>query len=110
MNILCLRPAVFAILILIFTVRPGHLSYYEVPSAILAKVYLNSMVVILNSRLDINANGEKLRDTFSTSNISDALAQVGAKTTEMYELGAHHGANISTDKVLLAKVDNTKVE
>lgn len=70
MNIICLRPAVFAILILIFTVHPGHLSYYKVPSAILVKVYLNLMVVILNSPLDINANGKKLHDAFSTFNIS----------------------------------------
>lgn len=101
--------AVFAILTLILTVLPGHPSYYQVPSAILAKVYSNSMMVVLNSRMYISGNGEKPRGTLSTLHIQDALAQGGTRPTEMYELGGDHGANVSTDEVLFAKMDNTKL-
>ena len=69
------------------------------------------MMVVFNSRMGINANGDKLRDTFSTSfHIPEVLAQGGARTMEIYELGGGHGANVSTDEVLFAKIDNTKVK
>ena len=106
-----LSSAVFAILTLVLTVLPGHPSYYQVPSAILAKVYSNSMMVVLNNRMDISANGERLRETYPTSfHIPDALAQGGARSLEIYELGGDRGANVSTDEVLFAKIDNTKVK
>jgi hypothetical protein len=108
-SLILIYSAVFAILTLILTVLPGHPSYYQVPSAILAKVYSNSMMVVLNSRMDIGINGDKLRDAHSTFHFPDALAQGGTRTTEMYELSGEHGANVSTDEVLFAKMDNAKV-
>lgn len=55
---------VFATLTLILTVLPGYLSYYQVPSAILAKVYSILMMVVLNSRMGISRNGGKLHDAY----------------------------------------------
>jgi len=45
--------AVIAILNLVLAVLPSQPSYYQVPSEILAKVYSNSMMVLLNSRMRI---------------------------------------------------------
>lgn len=42
-----------AILNLVLAVLPSQPAYYQVPSEILAKVYSNSMMVLLNSRMRI---------------------------------------------------------
>ncbi|KAF8887891.1 hypothetical protein CPB84DRAFT_1684561, partial [Gymnopilus junonius] len=45
--------AAIAILNLVLALLPNHPAYYQVPSEILAKVYSNSMMVLLNSRMHI---------------------------------------------------------
>ncbi|PPQ96551.1 hypothetical protein CVT26_006338 [Gymnopilus dilepis] len=48
--------AAIAILNLVLAVLPSRPSYYQVPSEILAKVYSNSMMVLLNSRMSIGTS------------------------------------------------------
>jgi hypothetical protein len=81
--LISIYPAVFAILTLILVVLPGHPSYYQAPAAILAKVYSNSMMVVLNSRMDTSGNEDKLGNAHPMLRFP---AQGGARTTEMYEL------------------------
>lgn len=45
----------FAIILLVLTMLPDHISYYQVPASILAKLYSNSMLALLNSRSTLNA-------------------------------------------------------
>ena len=59
--------------------------------------------------MDISVNGEKIRDAHSTFHFPDIPTQGATRTTEMYELGGDHGANVSTDEVLFAKMDKAKV-
>ncbi|KAF5323680.1 hypothetical protein D9619_012861 [Psilocybe cf. subviscida] len=48
--------ALVAVLLLVFTLLPNHASYYQIPASILAKLYSNSMLALLNSRSNLNAN------------------------------------------------------
>ncbi|KAF8193405.1 hypothetical protein BJ912DRAFT_961018, partial [Pholiota molesta] len=48
--------AAISILNLILVLLPSHPSYFEVPSEVLAKVYSNSMMALLNSRIKLNPN------------------------------------------------------
>jgi hypothetical protein len=50
-----LRKAVVAVIFLILAMLPGHVSYYQVPAAVLALLYSNSMLALLNSRINLNA-------------------------------------------------------
>ena len=45
--------AAIAIITLVLSVLPGHPSYFTTPVGILAKVYSNSMMVLLNNRMKI---------------------------------------------------------
>jgi len=45
--------AVIAVMILVLSVLPGHPTYFTTPAGILAKVYSNSMMVVLNNRMQI---------------------------------------------------------
>ncbi|KAF5310292.1 hypothetical protein D9619_010135 [Psilocybe cf. subviscida] len=47
--------AVVAVVLLVLTMLPNHVSYYQVPAAILALLYSNSMLALLNSRINLNA-------------------------------------------------------
>ena len=49
------RPAFFAVVLLVLTMLPDHISYYQVPAAMLALLYSNSMLALLNSRINLNA-------------------------------------------------------
>ncbi|KAF9483231.1 hypothetical protein BDN70DRAFT_929402 [Pholiota conissans] len=48
--------AAIAMVNLILVLLPSHPSYFEVPSEVLAKVYSNSMMAVLNSRMKLNTD------------------------------------------------------
>lgn len=47
---------------LVLVLLPSHPSYFEVPSEVLAKVYSNSMMAVLNSRMRLNTEDFAARD------------------------------------------------
>jgi len=94
--------AAIAILNLILILLPGQPSYYLVPSEILAKVYSNSMMVVLNSRMRI---GPETNDSSSTNqrhrSVFTGVAGGGMgmnQTTDQYELG--EGVMITREEVV----------
>ena len=69
--------AVVAIMILVLAVLPGHPTYFTTPAGILAKVYSNSMMVVLNNRMRIGTDAHPKTNTTTTplrlDNGTDAL-------------------------------------
>ena len=64
--IICL--ALFAISLVALTLLPDHISYYQVPASILAKLYSNSMFALLNSRITFSPTaGTEGKSTAPTS-------------------------------------------
>jgi len=59
--------AMIAVLNLALTLLPGHPTYYQVPSALLAKTYSNSMMVLLNSRIKLGVMETLQSDDFDTT-------------------------------------------
>ncbi|KDR78731.1 hypothetical protein GALMADRAFT_137742 [Galerina marginata CBS 339.88] len=93
--------AVVAILTLILTVLPIHASYFETPSAVLAKVYSNSMMVVLNSRMTIGSSVTDSNAEFTTFNIR---MQNETRRTDTIELGSSGRGD--PDSVVFAEISN----
>jgi hypothetical protein len=55
------------------TFLPGHQTYYQVPSAILAKIYSNSMMVLFNSRIKIGPDTSDSERTNTTDYKSERV-------------------------------------
>ncbi|KDR74371.1 hypothetical protein GALMADRAFT_157591 [Galerina marginata CBS 339.88] len=51
--------ASIAILNIVFVVLPGRQPYYQVTSALLSKLYANTLLVLLNSRVELTSGVEK---------------------------------------------------
>jgi len=69
-----LIPAVIAIVSCSLAVFPGASTYYEVPMGIIGKVYVNSMLVLLNSRMVLGSEETKKGSTvISVMKFSRAL-------------------------------------
>jgi hypothetical protein len=97
--------AVVAIMLLVLTVLPGHPAYFTTPAGILAKVYSNSMMVLLNSRMRI------CTDAHHAANITLTRLRSDNPThgTDAYELG--EGVLVTHEEMVFAcnpdKVDGT---
>jgi len=85
--------AAIAILNLILINIAGT-SYYLVPSEILAKVYSNSMMVVLNSRMRIGADLTSSEHTTTVQRVRTDMA----RGTDAYELG--EGVMITREEVV----------
>lgn len=77
--------AAVAIINLILSILPSKPSYYQVPSVILAKVYSNSMMAVLNSRMKLGGesgeeNGTSIIKTIVTSRHTDAYGHGEGET------------------------------
>jgi hypothetical protein len=76
--------AAIAIIKIVLTVLPNHPSYFTTPSEVLAKVYSNSMMVVLNSRMRIGTD-ENLEIT--TLRITHLRSDNPTRGEEAFELG-----------------------
>ncbi|KIM35505.1 hypothetical protein M413DRAFT_430727 [Hebeloma cylindrosporum] len=68
--------ALFAIITLVLTLLPNHATFYQVPSAVLAKIYSNSMMVLLNSRIKLSTAA------YDSENMRRHFVSVGFYVTE----------------------------
>ncbi|KAF4616577.1 hypothetical protein D9613_008945 [Agrocybe pediades] len=101
--------AAVAILNLILILLPGQPSYYLVTSEILAKVYSNSMMVVLNSRMRIGP--EAANDSLTTAqrhrSVFTGVTGGGMhQTTDQYELG--EGVMITREEVVFPSGKETR--
>jgi hypothetical protein len=89
--------AAVAIINLVFAVLPTHPSYFTAPSEILAKVYSNSMMVVLNSRMRIgtDANPE------TTATVSRLRSDNPSRGTDAFELG--EGVLVTREEVVFPR-------
>jgi hypothetical protein len=94
--------AVVAIMILVLAVLPGHPTYFTTPAGILAKVYSNSMMVVLNNRMRIGTDAHPETNTIITHLRPD-------NGTDTYELG--QGVLVTREEMVFScdpdKVDGT---
>ncbi|KAF8956172.1 hypothetical protein BDZ97DRAFT_1764014 [Flammula alnicola] len=94
--------AAIAILNLVLAVLPSHPSYFEVPSEVLAKVYSNSMLVVLNSRMKIGS------DDFPDVTVSQNRIEGMTHGTEGYELG--NGVRITREQIVFPSTNGNKAQ
>ena len=87
--------AAVAIINLVVTVLPGHPAYYTTTSEVLAKVYSNSMMVVLNNRMRIE------NDTFPESHTIISRLELDNPTcgTDAFELG--EGVLVTREEILV---------
>ena len=88
--------AVVAITILVLAILPGHPSYFTTPADILAKVYSNSMMALLNNRMRICA------DAHTETNITITCLRSDNPTPGMdaFELG--EGVLVTREEMVFA--------
>ncbi|KDR72410.1 hypothetical protein GALMADRAFT_143241 [Galerina marginata CBS 339.88] len=91
--------AAVATLNLILASLPNHPSYYQVPSEILAKVYSNSMMVLLNSRMRIGS------DAAPEMTITRLRSEPISRGTDAYELGEGVNVTITREEVVFPSSD-----
>ncbi|KDR84620.1 hypothetical protein GALMADRAFT_133875 [Galerina marginata CBS 339.88] len=95
--------AAIAIINLVLSVLPSKPSYYQVPSVILAKVYSNSMMAVLNSRVCLGAG--------DNDNLTSHTFKTGAATrgygTGQYDLG---GGIVTSREVFMSDDRGRHVE
>ncbi|PPQ72104.1 hypothetical protein CVT26_006882 [Gymnopilus dilepis] len=97
--------ALVAIINLILVLLPSRPAYYQIPSEVLAKVYSNSMMVMLNSRMRIGM--DTTSDTPVT--LSRHRPETGIRGTDAIELG--EGIMITREQVVFpSKTDSDKEE
>ena len=89
-------------MILVLAVLPGHPPYFTTPAGILAKVYSNSMMVVLNNRMRISS------DTYPEINTTVTPLRPD-NGTNAYELG--QGILVTREEMVFPcdsdKVDGT---
>ncbi|KAF8881031.1 hypothetical protein CPB84DRAFT_1851677 [Gymnopilus junonius] len=76
--------AAVAIINLVLSVLPSKPAYYQIPSVILAKVYSNSMMAVLNSRLKLGGENDKdkgtsIIKTIVVSKVTDTNSYTGGE-------------------------------
>lgn len=89
-----------AVLNVVLTLLPGHPTYYQVPSAILAKTYSNSMMVLLNSRIRLGTKESLQDDDFETTIRIRGNLNTSTNTPDNYELRDKH--LVTGERVVLA--------
>ncbi|KDR76716.1 hypothetical protein GALMADRAFT_139610 [Galerina marginata CBS 339.88] len=92
--------AAVAILNLILISLPSHTSYYLVPSESLAKIYSNSMMVVLNSRIRIGAERPV---SLAPTNMALSRRGVGAMSEGNAEAGVGIDAYTLSRGVLVTR-------
>ena len=91
-----------AVVNLILTLLPGHPTYYQVPSAILAKTYSNSMMVLLNSRIKLGT-----KETLQTNDFHTAIripVDTSINSRDNYELRDER--QVARERVVLAEANS----
>jgi len=91
-----------AVLNLVLTLLPGHPTYYQVPSAILAKTYSNSMMVLLNSRIKLGSREVLQIDDFDTA--IRIPVDTSINSADDYEL--KNERQVARERVVLAGADS----
>lgn len=89
--------AAVAIVNLVLAVLPSHPSYFTTPSEVLAKVYSNSMMVVLNSRMRIGSDAHPE----STASASRLRPENPARGAEAFELG--EGVLITREEIVFPR-------
>ncbi|KAF4609698.1 hypothetical protein D9613_012062 [Agrocybe pediades] len=86
--------ALIAILNLVLELLPSRPAYYQVPSEMLAKVYSNSLMVMLNSRI-VALGGDAFETPISRSREITGFSNRG---TDAFELG--EGVRVTREEVV----------
>ncbi|KDR71254.1 hypothetical protein GALMADRAFT_797189 [Galerina marginata CBS 339.88] len=91
--------AAIAILSLILVFLPGKPTYYQTSVAVLGKVYSNSMMVLLNSRMRIRGSNDPSISTFEVPIISNGATMRFSVDVERPDCSLQGGILITREEV-----------